>query len=182
MVSVQESVTDYYWNHPNTKPFFHPKIRMGRKVKLLISWAEYQHWEHVLTETSPLEVFYRGCQIISDRSDRFIVLASDEKKFNEYLESEVMHLGQKTRQEMLEYDATGLHGEASQERALELLEAPRRWIEPKKKRSYVDTILEFEFQYSRQELDSLTEEQKIKLCQKEIEVRFDKTMTRHRRF
>jgi len=168
---MDKSTTDYYWNHPNAKPLYHRKIRKGRMVKTLISWAEYQSWEHTLMRTTPLEATHRGCQIIGGHGDRFIILASDEKKFREYLESELMHLSQ-TPREMLEYDATGRHGEASQILALEKLEEPEFWILPTTKRTYVDIVLEHQFQYSRQELDSLSEDQKTALCRKETEARY----------
>ena len=174
MNQFDKSLTDYYWNHPHARPFYHPKIRKGRKVKSLISWAEYQRWEHVLMRTSPLEWTYRGSQIIGGHGDRFVILASDQKKFDEFLESELLHLGQ-TPKEMLEYDATGRHGEASQRIAVEklgLLKEPWFKNNPAQERTYADCVLQDEFRYSRQELDSLSEEQKWALCRKETEARF----------
>ncbi|MCJ7768458.1 hypothetical protein MUP79_08710 [Candidatus Bathyarchaeota archaeon] len=166
----QREYVDYYWNNPKARPFEHPSIPKERRVKVLIDWAEYQHLEHILAQTNPEDQYYRGSQIIRD-GERFIMLSSDEHRFNAFLPSELIHLAQ-TEREAMELDATGVHGELSQRVAEEKLANPRWLRAPPSKLGYVDLVLTTEFAYTTKDLKFMTTTEKTQRCREEIQARY----------
>jgi uncharacterized protein YukE len=163
-----KGLIDYYWNNPRAVALKSSANKESLAVRKLVDWAEYQHYYHHLTGIDPARQYFRGAAVIRYDS-RYVIIASDQQKFDEHLEEEIVHVNQ-TAEEALQLDLSGAHGGTSQQIAAQIL--TQQDGEAIETGDYLTYELEHCFNYSRADIEKMTPEDKVRVCHMEVQARY----------